>query len=122
MNRALWFACILLSGCASQHVGSNESAAAPSESTTEEPQVASTLVPIIDMQSLDDEDKQRCRLEKPTGSRIAVRRCDTLTPEQEELQGVLARREVEDMRQRQMYYEQARRTIEAAQRQRALGQ
>jgi hypothetical protein len=57
-------------------------------------------------------------MERPTGSRIAVKRCYTLTAEQEALQATAARRELEDMRQRQMYQEQSRRAMEAAMRQR----
>jgi hypothetical protein len=120
MNRTLVFACILLGGCASSRFDSNSesSQSAPPEPTAASP-MSPTIVPVVDMQSLDDE--ERCRVERPTGSRIAVRRCYTLTPEQEELQGAAARREIEDMRQRQIYQDQARRTIEAAQHQRALG-
>jgi hypothetical protein len=121
MNRTLLLASILLAGCAASRFDStdqsNQSAVPPAPHSDELP-TSLTIVPVVDMQSLDDE--ARCRVEKPTGSRIAVRRCYTLTAEQEALQGTAARREVEDMRQRQMYQDQARRTIEAAQRQRAV--
>jgi hypothetical protein len=117
MNRTLVFAGILLAGCASSSFDSSiqSSHSAPAESADTLP-ASLTIVPVVDMGSLDDE--ERCRVERPTGSRIAVRRCYTLTPEQEELQGAAARREIEDMRQRQMYQEQRRRAMEAAMRQR----
>jgi hypothetical protein len=122
MNRTLIFACIVLAGCASSRFDApsqpNQSAD-PAAPPAEALPTSVTIVPVVDMESLDDE--ERCRMERPTGSRIAVRRCYALTAEQEELQGIAARREVEDMRQRQIYQDQARRTIEAAQRQRALG-
>jgi hypothetical protein len=121
MNRTLIFACVLLAGCASSRFDSTSLS-----SQSKDPAAASaalptslTSVPVVEMQSLDDE--ERCRVERPTGSRIAVRRCYTLTAEQEQLQGIAARRELEDMRQRQIYQDQARRSIEAAQRQRAVG-
>jgi hypothetical protein len=119
MNRTLIFACVLLGGCASSRFDPTSQTAEQAAPPADASPTSHTIVPVVDMQSLDDE--ERCRVERPTGSRIAVRRCYTLTPEQAELQGAAARRELEDMRQRQIYQDQSRRTIEAAQRQRALG-
>jgi hypothetical protein len=117
MNRTLLLgACIALAGCASSHIDPTSTSAVDAAKPTDALPAALTSVRTVEMASLDDE--ERCRIERPTGSRIAVRRCSTLTPEQQELQGTVARRELEDMRQRQMYQEQSRRAMEAAMRQR----
>ncbi len=114
MNRTLVLsACIVLAGCASSRADRNGPSAVV-ESTDPSP-APITGVRTVEMASLDDE--ERCRTERPTGSRIAVKRCYTLTPEEEALQTTAARRELEDMRQRQMYQEQSRRAMEAAMRQ-----
>jgi hypothetical protein len=116
MNRTLVLgACIVFAGCASSRTDSHaqSSVVQPPDAA---PPVTSSSARTVDMASLDDEG--RCRTERPTGSRIAVRRCDAPTAAQEALQETLARREVEDMRQRQMYQEQSRRAMEAAMRQR----
>jgi hypothetical protein len=107
----------VFAGCASSHVDPNDSSALTTAQPADASPTALATVRTVEMASLAAE--ERCRVERPTGSRIAVKRCSTLTPEQEELQATVARRELEDMRQRQIYQEQSRRAaMEAAMRQR----
>jgi hypothetical protein len=121
MNRTLAFgACVLLTGCASSHVDSHGEPAANVPEIADASPTALADVRTVEMASFADE--KRCRKERPTGSQIAVRRCNTLTPEQAAQQETVARRELEDMRQQQMYQEQSRRAAEAAMRQRSPSQ
>lgn len=64
-----------------------------------------------------------CRRERPTGSKIAVKRCYARggpdTP-QHSVANDITRRDFEALRQQQVYYEQVRQAQQAALRQQAL--
>ena len=115
MNRTLVLgACILFAGCATSRIDSNDQSSVV-QPTDARPAPLISSVRTVEMASL--EDKQRCRTVRPTGSQIAVKRCNVLTAEQEALQETVARRELQEMRQQQVYQEQSRRAMEAAMRQ-----
>ena len=76
---------------------------------------------VVKVQTLTD--STVCRRERPTGSKIAVKRCYTRskadTPEQS-VADAITRQEIDELRQQQLYYEQARLARQIALQQQAL--
>jgi hypothetical protein len=122
MNRqrsAASFALALLTSLAATAVlcdpAAPQSQAAPSTS-----QAAETPRE-VEVESLAD--TTICRRERPTGSKIAVKRCYTRSQadtRQQSVANAIMRQDIEALRQQQVYYEQARLAQQIALQQQAL--
>jgi hypothetical protein len=91
-----------------------DAAAAPTataDNTTAEP-AADADVPKVDMQTVKDDTV--CRAERPTGSRIAIKRCFSPRTALDSARDDVMRRDIEEMRMRQVYQNQARDAAAAA--------
>jgi hypothetical protein len=91
-----------------------DAAAAPTataENAADQP-AADADVPKVDMQTVKDDTV--CRAERPTGSRIAVKRCFSPRTAIDSARDDVMRRDIEEMRMRQVYQNQARDAAAAA--------
>ena len=117
MSRALLSAaCLVLAGCATSGDVNNVPVPAGATGATDPGAAVQTLANVreVDMRTITDDTV--CRSERPTGSHIAITRCRSANTPEDETSHYLLQRDLEEMRDRQAYQEQARRAREAAMR------
>jgi hypothetical protein len=115
VSRALLSAaCLFLAGCATSSGVNDVQASASAAAATDPGTAVQTVANVqeVDMRTVTDDTV--CRSEKPTGSQIAITRCRSTNTPEDETSRYLLQREFEEMRNRQAYEEQARRTRDAA--------
>ena len=116
--------CLIVAGCAGSDLRSTAAPQAPVASTSgysEADPAAAREPALANVREVEvrafAEDEPVCRVERPTGSRIAINRCQTSNAMEDAVADYILREELEFMRQQQIYQEQARQAQESAMRQ-----
>ena len=110
MDRTLIAATLVfLAGCAASEVSAPPAAETAAIATAATAASTPTLANVqqVEMRTLTDDTE--CRRESPTGSRIAVMHCySTAATANDEVNDDVLKRDIEEMRMRQFYQQQAR--------------